>query len=282
MDIRIAKKDNIDGLYNLWQECFGDSKEIIDMFFNSSFSLDNTVVCVDDNNVVAMAYMLEESIFINGIKYSAYYLYALATTQSYRKKGIMAQVIEYIIKLSVNRNIDYLFLVPASEKLFNYYKKFGFQNAFCQKKIVITREVLNFMKDNECLENINFDIDFYYDTRYKKLEKTSFVDWNKSELELAKNYFNSASGETILTSQGAFFVEHTKNCDKVYDLTISDIDKALSTIGNYVISDKIELYVSKNFPLISANQQYYDCGMVKKLKPNLEDLKDTFMGITLQ
>lgn len=284
MDIKLASKENIKDLYNLWQICFGDDKETIDMFFNNSFDSENTVVCVDNQKVVAMMFLLPQVIKSSKKEYSSYYLYALGTEPSYRSKGIMGKMIEYAASLARERHIDYLFLVPASESLFGYYKNHGFQNAFGQKKVVIDREILNSLKSSDGFNLVNFNSANYRNLKNSNLSNQSFVDWRENEINLANDYFKSGNGEIVSTEKGDCFIEHSKSRDIVYDLTVQadDLCSMLNTISNHIISDEIEFNLSKNYSLVSDKQEYYDCGMIRKLNDNLDDLNDCFMGLTLQ
>ncbi len=295
MEIKLANKENISQLYDLWQICFGDDKETIDMFFNNSFECENTIVCVDDEKVVAMMFLLPEVIKIcekeylptysvTNKEYSAYYLYALGTTPEYRQRGIMGEMIEYAARLSKDRQIDYLFLVPASESLFGYYEKRGFQNAFRQKKLVMDKKGLKHLSATEGLNLVSLDSTSFRKMKNDNLENQNFVDWNESEINLASDYFRSGNGEVVATEKGTCFIEHAKNRDIVYDLTVKteDLCSMLNTINNHIISDEIEFHLSENYALISDSQEYYDCGMVRMLNENLDDLSHTYMGITLQ
>ena len=50
--------------------------------------------------------------------------------ENYRKNGIMSGLLSYACKIAKERNADFLFLKPANEKLFSYYRKNGFEDAF--------------------------------------------------------------------------------------------------------------------------------------------------------
>ncbi len=136
MEIRLSSPKYKEKMYSLWQSCFGDDGETIDMFFKNSFSYENAVICTDKAEVVSQLFLLPEKLSLGEKEYFAYYIYAAATAESYRKQGIMGSLLEFTSALAADRKADYLFLVPATEKLFDYYEKFGFYKALYAEKTV--------------------------------------------------------------------------------------------------------------------------------------------------
>lgn len=136
MEIRLSSPKYKEKMYSLWQSCFGDDGETIDMFFKNSFSYENAVICTDKAEVVSQLFLLPEKLSLGEKEYFAYYIYAAATAESYRKQGIMGSLLEFTSSLAADRKADYLFLVPATEKLFDYYEKFGFYKALYAEKTV--------------------------------------------------------------------------------------------------------------------------------------------------
>lgn len=83
---------------------------------------------------MSQLFLLPEKLSIGEKEYFAYYIYAAATAESYRKQGIMGSLLEFTSALAADRKADYLFLVPATENLFDYYEKFGFYKALYAEK----------------------------------------------------------------------------------------------------------------------------------------------------
>ena len=123
MNIRTANKNDKKQLYRLWNEVFGDSEDVINTFFESVIKAENTVLAEIDGYIISALYLIEAEIVSNKKAYKAYYVYAAATGKEYRKRGIMAKLLEYADSLADKRKVDYLFLHPASEKLYDYYLK---------------------------------------------------------------------------------------------------------------------------------------------------------------
>ncbi len=133
MNIRTAVKNDKEALFRLWREAFGDGDDVIELFFDTVIEYDNTVVAEISGEAVSALYLIPAEISHEDRLYSAYYVYAAATLKDFRKRGIMAKLLEYSDILANRRKIDYLFLHPAEEELYAYYAKNGYKTAFYEK-----------------------------------------------------------------------------------------------------------------------------------------------------
>lgn len=185
MEIRLSSPKYKEKMYSLWQSCFGDDGETIDMFFKNSFSYENAVICTDKAEVVSQLFLLPEKLSLGEKEYFAYYIYAAATAESYRKQGIMGSLLEFTSALAADRKVDYLFLVPATENLFDYYEKFGFYKALYAEKTVFKLaggEPLD-IKSTE-----PSDIKKAALKREKLLKGVNRVVWRENEIKLFSDF----------------------------------------------------------------------------------------------
>lgn len=185
MEIRLSSPKYKEKMYSLWQSCFGDDGETIDMFFKNSFSYENAVICTDKAEVVSQLFLLPEKLSLGEKEYFAYYIYAAATAESYRKQGIMGSLLEFTSALAADRKADYLFLVPATENLFDYYEKFGFYKALYAEKTVFKLaggEPLD-IKSTE-----PSDIKKAAIKREKLLKGVNRVVWRENEIKLFSDF----------------------------------------------------------------------------------------------
>lgn len=185
MEIRLSSPKYKEKMYSLWQSCFGDDGETIDMFFKNSFSYENAVICTDKAEVVSQLFLLPEKLSLGEKEYFAYYIYAAATAESYRKQGIMGSLLEFTSALAADRKVDYLFLVPATENLFDYYEKFGFYKALYAEKTVFKLaggEPLD-IKSTEAS-----DIKKAALKREKLLKGVNRVVWRENEIKLFSDF----------------------------------------------------------------------------------------------
>lgn len=121
-----ANEMDEEAIIDLWKQCFGDTKEYIQMYLGRRFTTENMLVIHDDGRPVAMASFLPVQIMINGETTDARYVYAVGTLPDYRKKGYATEIIRYAFK----KYQMPLILQPAEEMLERYYAGMGFVNAF--------------------------------------------------------------------------------------------------------------------------------------------------------
>lgn len=115
-------------LKRLWSEVFGDSDEYISLIFDEGYTPAEVFGEISDGEVVSALYLLKCNITSGGKIFNGRYLYAAATLPDYRKQGIMGRLINEAKQYIVDENIDFIALVPASEKLYGYYSKYGFES----------------------------------------------------------------------------------------------------------------------------------------------------------
>lgn len=59
--------------------------------------------------------------------YRCFYLYGIGTLPAFRNRGLSGTLMNYAKTLASSLSYDYLFLVPASERLISFYENQGFQ-----------------------------------------------------------------------------------------------------------------------------------------------------------
>ncbi len=154
---------HIPGLKTLWENVFGDSRNIIDNFFSKTARLENTVCVFCEEEPVSVLYALESTICLKGIEKKAYYVYAVCTHPLYRGKGCMVQAFSFLEKLSIERGISYIYLVPAEKELFTMYEKLGFGLGFTRNKRLVNKADVPMFEGN--IKQLSF-------VQYVKYRKT--------------------------------------------------------------------------------------------------------------
>lgn len=111
-------------LSSLWQITFLEDIEIVEDFFQNIFSTVITPVIRIDGEIASSLFLLPCKIG----KYEGKCVYCAMTKYAHRGKGYMKQLLDFSYDYCKKNNFDFLFLVPAEESLFDYYKKCGFEN----------------------------------------------------------------------------------------------------------------------------------------------------------
>lgn len=120
--------NKIEALKQMWKEVFGDTETYLQMFFETVYKEENTLTIIEDNELVAMLYMIPYTICWKEQAQTAIYLYALATEKEQRKHGYMTKLIEEANRIAKERGAVCTFLQPANESLYSYYEKRGFED----------------------------------------------------------------------------------------------------------------------------------------------------------
>jgi predicted acetyltransferase len=114
----------------MWKICFEDTDAFIDLFFLRKYEHDNTLVYYENDMAVASLQMFPYTITFYGREIPFAYLAGLCTLPEYRNKGYMAQLIRQAHKVLEYREIPLTILIPAQDRLFGFYGKFGYEQVF--------------------------------------------------------------------------------------------------------------------------------------------------------
>lgn len=118
--VTLAKQTDLKQLMNIWKVVFGDSDQLIEEYYHHVFSPDDTLVYRVEEEPVAILHMIPDT------DNKRVYYYALATLPEHRGRGYMTDMMEYGAKLAEERGFGEIFLIPAGESLFAYYRLHGF------------------------------------------------------------------------------------------------------------------------------------------------------------
>lgn len=136
MIIKRPEKENIPALTGLWMQAFGDSKDFIDGFFRTGFSYDRCLLAQAQGQLLAALYWFD----CQWQDKKVAYLYAIATHESHRGKGICTELMKHTHRHLQKAGYSGAILVPADEGLARMYGKMGYipcasqemQNAKCK------------------------------------------------------------------------------------------------------------------------------------------------------
>ncbi len=255
-----AKNEYRYEVIRLWTEAFGDSEEYICFFLDNCPEYD-TVGYFSDGKLVSMFFMLNGSIG----DFRCKYLYAACTDLNYRKQGIMEKLISYVRDYYSDIGFDAIFLVPANDKLYLYYQKFGFISAF--RKSALSLDNLSGSSE----ESTETDIEKIVEVKMRLLNKTECFrfDRNTVEYTVREHLFNN--GKIFLTASDnketlAFY--YTENNRMIIKEILSDDVEFLKIIKEQIVNNPIKnVYIL--CPIVYNKkdivEEYTKCGMVLPL-----------------
>jgi len=124
MIIKHPEKENIPALTALWMQAFGDTEAFVKGFFSTGYSPDRSMVCFEEDAVVAALYWFDCTWEDKRIAY----LYAIATDEKHRGKGICNALMKHTHKHLQEQGYAGALLMPAEESLENFYGKMGYRS----------------------------------------------------------------------------------------------------------------------------------------------------------
>lgn len=117
----------IGALRALWKEAFGDEDCFLDAFFENAFS-PLRCRCITENGRLAAALYWFDCTWQNQ---KIAYLYAVATAEDCRGKGLCRALVEDTHALLASQGYAGTVLVPGTEDLFSLYAKLGYTTLAC-------------------------------------------------------------------------------------------------------------------------------------------------------
>jgi len=143
--ISYGKSEYIPELKIMWHKIFGDSESYLNSFFGKVYKDENTLVDIENGNVVSVLFMIPYKFIANGKETKIVYLYALATEPEYRGRKIMSKLIQKSLDICTKRGYALSVLIPADDSLFEYYRQFGYEEYF--ERVLITKTIADIDND---------------------------------------------------------------------------------------------------------------------------------------
>jgi ribosomal protein S18 acetylase RimI-like enzyme len=278
--IRLFSEKDIEkqSVISLWQECFGDSKEYVEFFLDNCPHY-TCIAYYADNKLVSMLFLLNG--YLNSMECK--YLYAACTSSEYRRQGIMEKLIDYSKEFALKCGACGIFLVPANEKLYSYYSKFGFISSFLKKEVKITE-----YNNKTCMtcnpsydELISLKKELYNEIpAYNFDDKTIEYTVKEHLYNGGKFYFDKCNRIIVF-----YYENDTEIIIKEFLSGSADVNEL---INKYFINNNGKnIYIS--CPIVYNNQDnvenYTKCGMCfplnDEMKNYLENNREIYAGMYL-
>ena len=127
---RFIRGDDFARVWRVWQACFSGGEDYVRFFWDECFPMCRGLGREEDGKLAAMLFLLPGT--LDG-RLGAEYVYAVATLPEYRSRGYAAELTQWAAEIARSEGKAALCLCPATESLYDYYGKQGFQLAFRRK-----------------------------------------------------------------------------------------------------------------------------------------------------
>lgn len=122
----------------LYEEVFSeDSESFVDYYYTEKTEDNQIYVIEEAGEIRAMLHLNPYKLLVNGSEKDANYIVAVATQQSYRKRGYMAALLKNALNEMYHNGETFTFLMPASE---NIYLPFDFRTVYEQERSYYHKE----------------------------------------------------------------------------------------------------------------------------------------------
>lgn len=270
--IRQADDRDTKEIIALWHECFPEDKAFAHYFFRNIYNPLNSIVYTHNDKIVSTLQRIP--FYIENVG-KVSYIYGACTSQEYRSHGIMAKLLEYSQELDINQKLSACILIPASDRLFDYYNKFRFDRTF-----KINRKL--YIKTDEKSDLQIKTVDDSYSKKFKPLysdalKGTDYI-YRKPEFFAEQiNLFRSQGGESFIlynnkSLYGYALVWKSENeiiAQEIICTNNSDYEIFCNKIMNYYGIDKLDTVSLTG----NCNDRLGSIKFYKNISDNIDNLK---------
>lgn len=119
----------------MWRLCFPyDSENFVQFYFTKVYKDEDTLVYLIDNKPVASLQIIPYALKTDSSIAMIAYISGAMTHPDYRKQGYMESLLKASFEEMEKRGYTGAFLIPQEKWLFDFYRKYGFEEAFPQQK----------------------------------------------------------------------------------------------------------------------------------------------------
>jgi GNAT superfamily N-acetyltransferase len=240
--IRPAEKQDIPALCEIWEQCFDDSREYIELFYQSNFDRVKTLVYCRDGRPVSMMHLID-AVFRDGEKCQpARFVYATGTLKEYRNKGSMSALIKHITE-AADKDGYALFLKPSSPSTEEFYKSFGFKPETALNTVNITPA------ENSPLTVWDISYSDYNRMREAAFDGALHVQWDDAHISWCIDENEYFSGKTLgikYENKDSFLMGYPENGTLVInetDLSVKELSKISGALCGIFGTKRIKAYI---------------------------------------
>lgn len=147
-----VKKD----IYDLWQECFGDSDAYTDFYFKWKIKENQVFLIYYGNELAAMLHLNPYTLRVQGADLPAYYIVGVATKESHRRKGLMAKLLEAAMKEMCTQGNPFTYLMPAKESIYLPFDfRIVYEQDFWNDKLIQVKNQIEEEEDASRYERVS-------------------------------------------------------------------------------------------------------------------------------
>lgn len=120
-----------ENIKRIWLECFDDSPEYVDMYFDRVYREEDALTMDDASGKPLSSLLLQQYVMLcYGREVSVGYVAGAATRRQARGNGLMSALLSNALAAARNRGDMAVALIPATRSLYFFYDRLGFATVF--------------------------------------------------------------------------------------------------------------------------------------------------------
>ncbi len=167
----------------IWNNCFSDSTEFTDLYFEKRYREDTNIYLVQDETIISAFQMIPYPMTYLGEKIETSYVSGAGTLPEYRSQGAMTQLLGESFKKMKENNIQFSTLIPSELSLFDYYGKLGYTRIFDYAITDIDLSSVSDVKGYEIEEYTDYREDVYEYFNRKMEERPCCIQHTADDFE---------------------------------------------------------------------------------------------------
>lgn len=200
--IEYATFDDIPAAKQIWMTCFGDNRQYTDFLFNRLVRPENVLLRhLDGEGPVAMLCMQPFTLATPGGNAEGVYVFGVATLPERRGRGFSTELLDDVGRRCREKGIALSALVPAGEKMFEFYRRRGYETAFSVQRAALQAETL--LKRNHSCSFRAVDAAIFAEIRNEFYrDRKTFVRWPMEYLAYIDAETRALGGEILAVDLG--------------------------------------------------------------------------------
>ena len=263
MQICKAETNDLPVLKQMWVDIFGDSSRFAEFALNLCST--DEIYIVKENDEIASMTVAGVDLFACGKK--GFYIYGLCTKPQFEGRGFAKHLVNYICETKLSSGYDFVLTQPATEKLFDFYRKLGFGGTTYLRKATV-----------DIKRNLWATAEFDTVTagRFKdirnKFSEDEIVHFSAKGYEKFAEYVYSEGGSTAETKDAYCLYYENDDRITVRDLfakSTRDAVVVLQAIRQRCGKETAEIQLSQNSPLFLGEGRLVPHCVVKNLNKEI-------------
>ena len=120
----------------MWRDIFADESESFLNYYYAEKIKDNEIYVIEDGDkIISMIHLNPYEMRVGTENYKLHYIVGVATDPAYRKRGLMAKLLRYVMNIMAERGEPFTYLMPVAKEI---YEPFGFEFIYTKAMEEIT------------------------------------------------------------------------------------------------------------------------------------------------